>query len=401
MTYVGMAGMLLGFLFILPAMLQGERLLVGVLTLLYLIHIGSSLFYYSLVSGGGADSALYYFDAQRLHEDGFGFSTQFVIYITQSLKSMIGGTYLDFFLVYQAFGFFGIVLLTRIAAEIYEAVGVQQPLYIYIFFFLPSLHYWTSAIGKDTLFFLGMMLCLWGSMRFWNRLGPLSVGVFLMLAIRPHIAIVAMSALAIAVFSDKTTRLSVRITMLSAALIGLVFAVSTVWSTFNLDLTNLDTYSDVVAGREALLQMDVSVIGRTSVDAPFPIRVLSLLFRPFFFDANDILGIVVSIENAGLAIIIGAFLFKWRVVAALVKSVPYVRFAFISSVAILMVLSLGYYNVGLGIRQKATMILPGLLVVAMTLAAVLDARRRQLRQSSPGGAPSEVPPPLRADAVAR
>jgi hypothetical protein len=45
--------------------------------------------------------------------------------------------------------------------------------------------------------------------------------------------------------------------------------------------------------------MDVSVIGRTSVDAPFPIRVLSLLFRPFFFDANDILGIVVSIENAG------------------------------------------------------------------------------------------------------
>jgi hypothetical protein len=376
-------------------------MLVGILTLLYVVHVGSSLFYYSLVSGGGADSALYYFDAQRLHEDGFGFSTQFVIYITQALKSVIGGTYLDFFLIYQAFGFFGIVLLTRIAGEIYEEAGVQQPLYIYILFFLPSLHYWTSAIGKDSLFFLGMMLCLWGSMRFWNRLGALAFGVFLMLAIRPHIAVVAMSALAIAVFSDRTTRLSVRITMLSAALIGLVFAVATVWSTFQIDLTNLDSYSDAVAGREALLQMDVSVIGRTSVDAPYPIRVLSLLFRPFFFDANDLLGLVVSVENAGLAIIVLAFLFNWRTLTALMKSVPYVRFALVCSVGILLVLSLGYYNVGLGIRQKATMILPGLLVVAITLAAVLDVRRRRLAQLSTGGAASEVPPSRRVDAVAR
>jgi hypothetical protein len=32
-------------------MLQGRAAAGGVLTLLYLIHIGSSLFYYSLVSG--------------------------------------------------------------------------------------------------------------------------------------------------------------------------------------------------------------------------------------------------------------------------------------------------------------------------------------------------------------
>jgi hypothetical protein len=187
--------------------------------------------------------------------------------------------------------------------------------------------------------------------------------------------------------------------MLSAALIGLAFAVSTVWSTFRIDLTDLNSYSDALAGREAILQMDVSERGRTSVDASYYVRVLSLLFRPFFFDVNDILGFVVSIENAGLALIVVLFLVKWRLVNSLAKSVPYVRFALLSSVLILLTLSIGYYNVGLGIRQKATMILPGLLVVTMTLAAVLDVRRRQLRESGGAGAPSDVAA-ARANAIA-
>jgi hypothetical protein len=39
------------------------------------------------------------------------------------------------------------------------------------------------------------------------------------------------------------------------------------------------------------------------------------------------------------------------------------------------VLTLGYYNVGLGIRQKATMILPGLMVLFVTTLAYRRAQR--------------------------
>jgi hypothetical protein len=292
-------------------------------------------------------------------------------------------------MIYQAFGFWGIALLMRVLEEGYEEVSLPQPLYTYAFFFLPSIHYWTGAIGKDSLFFLGVSACLWGSMQFWKRLPVLAGGLFLMLAIRPHIAVVAMVALTLSVLSDRSTRFPVRVAMFAAAIVGTIVAVATVRSTFRIDLTSLDAYSDALAGREALLQMDVNVVGRTTVDLPFPLRVLSLLFRPFFLDANDILGFVVSLENLILVVLVAVFVIKWRVMKALVKSVPYVRFAFFSSVGTLLVLSIGYFNVGLGIRQKATMILPGLLVMAMALSAVLASRRRQYMTLRLVGAPAE------------
>jgi hypothetical protein len=177
----------------------------------------------------------------------------------------------------------------------------------------------------------------------------------------------------VTVVGDRGTSGPVRFFLFIGAVIGTVFSISTVWNTFEIDLTRVDAISDHLAGREALVQTEAA--GRTAVDAIYPLRVLSLLFRPFFFDASGALGLVVSLENAALVPVFGALVLKRKMAWALIKGVPFARYAFVSALGVLLVLSLGYYNVGLGIRQKATMILPGILVFFVALVAALKARQ--------------------------
>jgi hypothetical protein len=261
----------------------------------------------------------------------------------------------------------------RIFEEIYDTMGLEQPFYVYLLLFIPGFHYWSSAIGKDSLFFFATALALWGSLRLKERLPAIGFGLLLMLAIRPHIAVVAMAALAVTVVGDRGTSGPVRFFLFIGAVIGTVFSISTVWNTFEIDLTRVDAISDHLAGREALVQTEAA--GRTAVNAIYPLRVLSLLFRPFFFDASGALGLVVSLENAALVPVFGALVLKRKMAWALIKGVPFARYAFVSALGVLLVLSLGYYNVGLGIRQKATMILPGILVFFVALVAALKARQ--------------------------
>jgi hypothetical protein len=185
--------------------------------------------------------------------------------------------------------------------------------------------------------------------------------------------VISLAAIALTVMGDKSTSIPLRILLFFGALAGVVGAAASVWSTFQIDLSSADAVSDHLSGREALLQTEDA--GRTSVDAIYPLRVLSLLFRPFFFDANEILGVIVSFENVLLLVAVSMLVFHGSKTRTLVKTVPFTRYALLSSVGVLLVLSLGYYNVGLGIRQKATMILPGLLVLFVALRAILDARK--------------------------
>jgi hypothetical protein len=80
-------------------------------------------------------------------------NTQFIIYIVQTMKLYIGGSYLDLFFDIPSIWILWNSILMRICEEIYEALHLEQPLYTYLILLLPSIHYWTTAIGKDALFF--------------------------------------------------------------------------------------------------------------------------------------------------------------------------------------------------------------------------------------------------------
>jgi hypothetical protein len=380
-TLVGILGILLGLCAWPFAFVNPTRARMGVFALLYLAHVASAIVYYLYVQTAAADSAMYYFDSFNMAEEGFGLSTQFVVWIVQVVKAVIGGTYLDYFLLFQAFGFFGLVVLMRIMEEIFLELEAPQPPFSYALLFLPGLHFWTSSIGKDGLLFTAVCLAIWASMRLSRRFIQFGVGILIMVLIRPYIALVAMMALALTFIGNKRIHIVLRVVLGGVAVLGAGLAATMVQSTFRVDVTNADSISDFLAQRETIV--DHVDAGNTAVNAALPIRILSLLFRPLFFDAEGWFAYIASLESVVALAAVGYLLIHLRSSVKLARAVPFLRFGMALTIGATLLLGLTYFNVGLGLRQR-TMIMPGLLALVVALRAVRAFRSESQAAEAPG-----------------
>ena len=374
MTLVGVIGILLGLLAWPFAFVDRSRARAAVFALAYLAHTLSAVVYFLYTQTNASDASLYYLDPYGMYTLGFGFSTQLIVYLVQSSKTAFGGTYLDYFFLFQAIGFFGIALLMRTIEEIYLGLDLPQPRWTYLLLFLPGIHFWTSAIGKDAPIFTACCLAIWAAMQIRRRYLWLGFAIVLMIMIRPHVALITVVAVAWTVFADRTTHILLRGFLVIVSIGALVGAAMTLKTSTRLDVTNADSVSDFLAARDNFVQ--AGDLGATGVaNAPYVVKVFSFLFRPMFLDANGPFGIIASIENVILLVIFGLMALRLRTLFASARAIPFVRYALLSSIGITLALAIDYYNVGLALRQK-TMVVPGFLVVVVALAAVREARRR-------------------------
>jgi len=389
MTIVGIFGLVLGLLAARNIYEYWTPVRIRVFALSYLLHVVSAVLSWRLALSAPADASLYYYDPFGNFANGFGLNTQFVIYVVQSIKSLLGGSFLDYYFLFQAVGLWGVAMLMRIFDEVYRELGVEQPIWTYALLLIPSLHFWSSAIGKDAPFFFAAALALWSAMNVRRRFIGFGAGALLMLMIRPHIAILALAALSVTVIADRKTRVWVRIGLAGLALGGVSYAVGSVLGTFNIDLTSADVISDRLAAREQLLGTEEA--GRTAVGGSFLVRLFAFLFRPLFYDAEGVLGWAASLENLIILAMLGLMTLHVRQLLAVARAVPFIRYALAFAFALTALLAFEYYNIGLGLRQKWAMLMPNLLVVFVTLQAVRAGRARaQL---------AGVPPPRRPAAL--
>jgi hypothetical protein len=388
MTLVGVLGLLLGLLAGTFAFVRRTRMNITMFALCYLMHIVASVLYFRLVEAGGGDARFYFEDPLDMYGDGFGFNTSFIIYLVQLPKAYLGGTMLDYFLVFQAIGFWGIALLMRIFEEIHLEAGAKHRSYAYLILFLPSLHYWTAAIGKDGLYFFAICLAIFASMRFRSRIALLVLAMAIMVMIRSYVAVISLAAFVVTVLVDRKMHVALRVLLFTVGLAGTGYAVADLWTTFRFDVTDVDAISGMLASRDTS-SLDAAVAGNSAVGGSYPLRILSLLFRPFFLDSPGALGLVVSLENVLQMMATLWFFFHFRTSWLVMRGVHFARYAMVSSIGITLGLAIGYYNVGLGIRQEATMILPGFLVSFVAVLTVVGARRSKgsgaIGREEPGG----------------
>jgi hypothetical protein len=374
MTLLGIIGILLGLLALPFAFVDRSRLRIGVFGLAFVAHIASGIVYYQYIQTNASDASLYYFDPYRAYGEGFGVSTVFVIYVVQWMRAIVGGTLLDYFMLFQAIGFFGVVMLMRILEETFRSLDLPQPGWSYLLLFLPGLHFWTSAIGKDAPMFTACCLAIWAVMQVRRRYVVLVAAILLMIMIRPHIGLIGVVAAGWAVFADRKMHPTLRGFLVVASIGALVFAVASMRTALQVDVTDADSVSNFLERRDNFRTTGDDV-GTTGTNVSLPLRVLSLLFRPMFIDATGVFGLIASVENLCLLLIILLTAFRLRTLYAALKAEPFLRFAVVSSVGMLLVLSIDYYNVGLGLRQK-TMFVPGFLVAFVAVMAVGSARKR-------------------------
>jgi hypothetical protein len=375
MTPVGVVGIVIALSAIRVALVRRSEWSLAFFVLAFMLHVAASYAFYRVALTNASDSHLYYYDPYGMFAWGFGFNTQFIIWSVQSIKRAIGGSFLDYFLLFQAVGLFGIALLMRIFDEIHDEMQTTTPIWVYSLLLLPSLQYWSSSLGKDAPFLFASVLAIWGAMRIRRRYVAFAVGSFIMLLIRPHLALLALASLAVAVILDRRTSLLAKVALGTLAALGVAYAISATMQSLNIDLTSADVISDRMAAREQLLTSDDA--GASVVSGSFLIRLFSLLARPLFFDAHDPLAMIASVENLGILLMLGLLLWRFRTTLSLFRNVAFVRYALANFLALTILLAFEYYNIGLGLRQKWTMIMPNLLVVFVALTAVLQADARQ------------------------
>jgi hypothetical protein len=283
---------------------------------------------------------------------------------TQFLKHSAGATYLDSFFVFQGFGFFGLMLLMRLFQEIEMAMNTRASRLSTYLLFLPSLHFWTSAIGKDAPLFFAICLCAWAVMRIRRRWIVFCAGIFLMVLFRAHIALITMMSVALAAATHGRFTAGRRLALLTIAAVGAVILTGAVNSTLKLDITSSGSLSSFFAERD---QIAAASSGSTTIgDAGYPMRLISLLFRPFFIDVSGFLGFVPSAENVGSVLLFGYMIIKWQQLRWLTKRVFFMRYALSFTIILVLLLASVNYNLGLGIRQRV-MALPTLLSILVAM----------------------------------
>lgn len=345
------------------------RLLIALM--LFILHLSATFVYFNYVQTHVTDTAFYYFDRFGFNHQAFGLGTIFVVQFTQFLKHTFGATYLDSFLVFQTFGYWGLMLLMRLFQEIQIAMSVPESNPPLVLLFLPSLQFWTAAPGKDAALFFAVCLCAWSVMKFGKRMLPFSIGLAVMVFFRAHIALITVMSLAIAALIHGRMTIGRKFILLTITVGGAVILISAVNSSLNLDVTSSGSLASFYSERD---QIAASTPGTTSIgDAPYYVRLFSLLFRPLFVDASGGFGLIPSIENLGSIALFAYLLLNWNDVRVLTRHVFYMRFALAFSIIVILLLASVNYNLGLGIRQRI-MALPTLLSILVALWAVRQHR---------------------------
>ncbi|MDP3674461.1 MAG: hypothetical protein Q8R44_05130 [Novosphingobium sp.] len=390
MSLVGVAGLLLGLLALSWGMVVRDNRKLGLFVAIIVAHAITSALYYYYVQNSDADTKLYYYDPYGFYSQPFSLGTIFLIYLVQWLKSQIGGSYFDYFLLFQAIGVWGIVLLARILEELTIVLDEPWPPLLTIMVMMPGMYFWTSAISKDGPLFFACALALWATMALSRRWAWMGVAVVLMMLFRPHVALLSMIAFALALVAGRGVATSVRVMLVGLSAVAVIALAGTVQASLRIDLSSVGSIASYVDNQSAVAA-NASGTGGGIVTLPLPVKLFSLLYRPFFFDAGGIFGLVASVQNIFMVYATFLLIREFRVWRAMFRESLPIRFATLFLAGMVLMLSVMYYNVGLGLRQRE-MFTPALYLIFCSVYIVKRGQRAVAARDSrlvpdPGNVP--------------
>ncbi|MCU7540856.1 hypothetical protein JSO59_004750 [Riemerella anatipestifer] len=323
--------------------------------LLSIFHFFITLYYWSYSLTNVADSTMYFETTKYTHLgwfDIFGPDTSFIRFILFPFLHFFNLNYLGAFFIFSTFGLLGFYFLFRVLLVI---VSKNNYKWLYVLF-LPQLHFWTCALGKDSLIFMQMSLLL--SLWFFNKkliyyLLPFAIIGF----VRIHISLLMVVGYGIAIFLLDSKKIS---PFKKVLLVGVFGGIFMALFPYLADRINVNNVMEIVeyANNESVKYVSS---GGSSVDlssSSLPIKFFSYLFRPLFFDIWSFLALEASVENLFwlyMFFVVSYSIFRDKKYYSINKFnvlAPYL-------VAMIIVIPMSYTlsNLGIAMRQK-TMIFP-------------------------------------------
>lgn len=240
--------------------------------------------------------AMGYFETAEVSFGEFNIGTQFVNFLTGLMVHGLRVSMLGAFLV---FNIFGVVGLLAFDASLRRAVH-YKPKYFQrlatVIVFLPSVSFWSSAIGKDALSFMSTGLALWACLSLNRRWQLMSFAILVMFLVRPHVAGMMVLGWTFAVFTARQTRFNSRTFQ-----VGLVIAAAAIMVPFALQYvglgqaSNIEVFSDYVEQRQGYNMEGAGGIDIASMS--LPMQLFSYMFRPLFFESASIFSLAAAVDN--------------------------------------------------------------------------------------------------------
>ncbi|MCF4102664.1 hypothetical protein L1I30_13385 [Gillisia sp. M10.2A] len=219
--------------------------------------------------------------------------------------------------------------------------------------FFPNMHFWTASLGKGAPIFLGLMMFAYAINSPKSRIYLLILSSLLIYYIRPHVFLFVAVGTVLGYMSGKEKiSFSKKLLIYIVLVGGLYFAQDQI-----LGIVGLEGGDDLVEGFEDFSDdrsqsLSKSGSGVDMSSYPLPLKLFTFWFRPLFFDAPGILGLITSVENL-LYLLLFIKILKRDFITFIKNSKVVVKMSLVvfllSSFAMTFIMS----NLGIIMRQKS------------------------------------------------
>ncbi|MCF2529729.1 hypothetical protein [Yinghuangia soli] len=335
--------------------------------------------------------------------------TGFIMIVTGIVYSFVGQSILSGYLVYSWMGFWGLYLCWRAFTIAYPDGDRKR--YAKLVFFLPSLLFWPSGIGKDTWMLLTLGMCAYGcALLLVRRRGAyffLLLGMTGTTMVRPHVTVLIMCGLMVGYLlrsrPQQVSALGPLRAGFGAVVLGAaaVIALKQVGKFFGTADLSAGSATQVLNHTQTQTAQGGSASGaaveQTSVISPshLPQSLMTVLFRPFPFEVHNMQALLASLEGVLLMALVVTSLARLRKLPALLVRRPYLAFALVYTLVFAMAFA-NIKNFGILTRERVQVFPFVLVLLAISKPEVPDGQGTRRRRKGPvkakaGGQGPSVP----------
>ena len=267
--------------------------------MLFFYHLIFIVVSYNYALTHGGDSNFYWaktFNSKAYQwTDFLHHGSDFIVFLNFPFIKM-GLPFLIGFIAYGIIGFLGILQWIKWTAIVFgDKLNVKGINVLPLVFLLPNLHFWTATLGKEPIIFWAIATVLLGITTEKHKSFSFLFASVSILIIRPHVALMLLSAIAIVFLFHKTFSLKRRIILAAMTFTGILVLLYVVFQATNIGYWNwrrIGYFNDY-----SVLSFKHSGSYVPMLEYSYGYKWFSFNFRPLFFDAHSALAFLASTEN--------------------------------------------------------------------------------------------------------
>ena len=347
-----------------------------ILDQLFFYHMVMSFIFYIYVSFNVGDATTYWSRPKILNFDdlihkiisGNAGASEYIYIINYIPSNLLDLSFFTGSILYGVLGYWGIIYLTLTLKELFPLINhVDKIKFLNIsiypgILFLPNFHFWSSSVGKDTLLFFCVCLFFYSVNKLKLRWPLLLIVFSIAIPIRPHILLFLLTGYGVSFILKSKLFIFQKLFLILFSFLLLLPLLQSALELANMEEASLDSFNEFSQSKAKVLAgSSGSAVDIGSL--PYPLQVLTFLYRPLFFDAHNIFSLFASIENV-IWLILTLIFISNKPIKVMKNGNMLIMSAFlfwlIGALAFAPVLG----NLGIIIRER-NMFLPGFIIFAV------------------------------------